>query len=737
MIGSESADNTLQLRVKAVLLVARYHGVELDPDGLRVDSTVAPPTASDLARWLEDSGIWVRAARMNWSQITKMQLPGPVVILTTDGGALVLNSVDSSRKIGTFSLLKEGGLNDDVEIDELRLSRIWDGQVILLRPLRAGLGQDAPFSLQTVVQLVLAEKKNLSDIVIASIALSFITIFPPLLVMATINRVLQYHSVSSLSLIAMLMGVIMIYEMVLGHARRVVMSVVGARIDARLALHVYGRLLQLPLEFFEKNPSGETLFRIGKVYLIRNFLTGKLMSIILDLITLTVIFPLLFFINAALSWIILVCAVIIVLIIMAFLPAIRASFSRLTAADTAKYGALGETISGIKTIKSLAIEPQRAAIWDERIAESGMRKLAFDRLSSWPVTLSGPVERMMTLGTLMLGAYWAISDPSGLLAGTLFGFMMLSQRVAQPLVGMARLVEDFEEVGAAVSEVASVLNRPREVTSQSAGLRPMIAGEISFEGLDFTYPGAQNPALKKVSFSIPAGTLLGIVGRSGSGKSTVARLLQGINRDYTGFLRLDGYDLKDINLRHLRSNLGVVLQENFLFRGTIRENIIAGRKGLTFADAVYAAKLAGADEFIERLPSGFETYIEEGSPNLSGGQRQRLAIARALIQNPKILILDEATSALDPESEAIVNANLMRMAKGRTTVVVSHRLSSLTGCDQILVLDQGQLADIGTHEELLERCSVYRRLWQQQHKTPEARAPIRMAGFAPQVVEKQ
>ena len=190
-------------------------------------------------------------------------------------------------------------------------------------------------------------------------------------------------------------------------------------------------------------------------------------------------------------------------------------------------------------------------------------------------------------------------------------------------------------------------------------------------------------------------------------------------------------------MRHLRSSLGVVLQENFLFRGTIRENILAGRKGLTFADAVHAAKLAGADEFIERLPNGFETYIEEGSPNLSGGQRQRLAIARALIQDPKILILDEATSALDPESEAIVNANLMRMAKGRTTVVVSHRLSSLTGCDQILVLDQGELADIGPHVELLERCAVYRRLWQQQHRTPDTRSPDRIAGFAPQLVESQ
>jgi ATP-binding cassette subfamily B protein len=210
--------------------------------------------------------------------------------------------------------------------------------------------------------------------------------------------------------------------------------------------------------------------------------------------------------------------------------------------------------------------------------------------------------------------------------------------------------------------------------------------------------------------------MLGIVGKSGSGKSTIARLLQGINRDYSGFLKIDGDDLREINLRHLRQSLGVVLQDNFLFRGSIRDNIIAGRPGLTLTNAVEAARLAGAEEFIERLPNGYETYIEEGSPNLSGGQKQRLAIARALIHDPRILILDEATSALDPESEAVVSANLTRIAAGRTMIIVSHRLASLTECDQILVIEQGRMIDIAPHAALLERCPLYRQLWVQQHR---------------------
>ncbi len=210
--------------------------------------------------------------------------------------------------------------------------------------------------------------------------------------------------------------------------------------------------------------------------------------------------------------------------------------------------------------------------------------------------------------------------------------------------------------------------------------------------------------------------MLGVVGRSGSGKSTLTRLLQGINRDYSGFLKIDGAELREINLAHLRRSFGVVLQDNFLFRGSVRDNISAGRAGLTIEDVVRAARLAGAEEFIERLPQGYDTWIEEGSSNISGGQKQRLAIARALITDPRILILDEATSALDPESEALVNANLTRIGRGRTMVIVSHRLASLVECDQILVMDKGKVMDVAPHNTLLERCAIYRALWLQQNR---------------------
>jgi subfamily B ATP-binding cassette protein HlyB/CyaB len=412
--------------------------------------------------------------------------------------------------------------------------------------------------------------------------------------------------------------------------------------------------------------------------------------------------------------VVLLCAGLISVIILAYLKPMREMYSRVVGAETWK-AALSETI-GIKTVKALALEPQRRAQWDERVAETGKWRLAFARLSNWPQTLVTPLERFMTMGTLMLGAYWAMDDNTGYMVGGLFAFMMLSGRVAQPLVGLARLVQEYEEVSAAIGEAGAVLNRPLEIDAASGGLRPKFAGAISFQDVTFTYAGTKIPALSGVSFSIPAGTMLGIVGKSGSGKSTIARLLQGINREYSGFVKIDGIDLREINLRHLRQNFGVVLQDNFLFRGSIRDNIIAGRPGLSMRDAVTAARLAGAEEFIEKMPNGYNTYIEEGSPNLSGGQRQRIAIARALIQNPRILILDEATSALDPDSEAIVNANLMRIGRGRTMVIVSHRLSSLTECDQTLVLEGGKVVDVAPHGVLLERCLIYRQLWMQQNR---------------------
>ena len=715
------------LRLASVVAAARHHGTDLDVADYRPKSGETVPSAAALAEWARGQGLYAKTDRVRWKALPKLvgsaRPASPVILLFKDGTAGLMVGADPARKIVWIRDPRQSGDEHAVAIDEFRLANAWSGEVLLIRRARGTAEADRPFTLSWLMGLVMHEKRSLRDICFASIVISTLTIVPPLLVMSVIDRVVVHHSMSTLVLLSVILGIITAYETLLGFTRRELVQVVSTRVDARLNLHVFNRLLSLPLDYFEKNPAGQINYRVAQVWKIREFLTGKLMGTFLDMFTLVILLPFLFWMEPTLAWIVLVCALAIAGVILLFLPALRRIIGKLTFAESRKGSVLVETVHGIRTIKSLALEPQRRAEWDERTAEAGELKLQAGRLANWPQTLINPIESFIQRGVIMLGAYFALSDQTGVAVGGLVAFMMLGGRVTQPLVGLARLIEDFEEVRASIGQVAMVLNNPNETAAMQGGMRPKLAGAVKFEDLTFTYPGAKTPALDKVSFEFPAGTMLGVVGRSGSGKSTLTRLLQGINREYSGFLKLDGVELREINLTHLRTSFGVVLQDNFLFRGTVRDNITAGRPGLTLDDVVRAARLAGAEEFIERLPSGYETWIEEGSSNLSGGQRQRLAIARAVIADPKLMILDEATSALDPESEALVNANLVRLGKGRTMVIVSHRLSSLIDCHQILVMDKGQVLDIAPHRTLLERCSVYRTLWAQQNRHLDVPAP--------------
>ena len=719
-IGGERAGQGADTRLLAVVAAARYHGVDLNAADYRPAVGEQQPSPASLVDWAREQGLHAKADRLRWKSLFKVQGPGnpppPIVLLFKDGTAGLIVATDAARNMVWLLDPRAAGIDSAQAIDEFRLSQAWGGEALLIRKARGMSDAEQPFSLSWLMGLVLRERGSLRDISMASLAVSALTIVPPLLVMSVVDRVVVHHSLSTLVLLSVILLITTVYETVLGFARREIVQVVSTRVDAKLNLHVFNRLLGLPLDYFEKNPAGQINYRLAQIWKVREFLTGKLMGTFLDMFTLVFLLPFLFWMEPTLAWIVLVCAAVITVIILLFLPALRSVVGKLTVAESHKGSTMVETVHGIRTVKSLALEPQRRSEWDERTATAGAYKLRAGRLANWPQTLINPIEGFIQRGVIMVGAYIALNDNTGIAVGGLVAFMMLGSRVTQPLVGLAKLIEDLEDVRASIQQVALVLNNPSETTAMQGGMRPKLTGAVAFEDLSFTYPGSKMPALEKVSFEIPPGTMLGVVGRSGSGKSTLTRLLQGINREYTGFLKLDGLEMREINLTHLRRSFGVVLQDNFLFRGTVRDNITAGRPGLTLDDVVRAARLAGAEEFIERLPAGYDTWIEEGSANLSGGQRQRLAIARAVIADPKLMILDEATSALDPESEAMVNANLVRLGKGRTMVIVSHRLSSLIDCDLILVMDKGTVIDLAPHRTLLERCAIYRTLWAQQNR---------------------
>jgi ATP-binding cassette, subfamily B, bacterial HlyB/CyaB len=405
-------------------------------------------------------------------------------------------------------------------------------------------------------------------------------------------------------------------------------------------------------------------------------------------------------------------------------------------AEQAKTAHLVETLYGMRTIKSLSLEGRRRKEWDVLVAEATAARHAMGLVANWPQTLSVPLQRLIYSGCFAFGAYMILGSQSNVLGahgtmlnapitatvaaitvspGALVAFAILSMRLAAPLISIATLQQDLAEVRGSIFQLATVMNVVPEV-AQLNGLKLPIKGEITFKDVRFRYVPGATYALDEVSFTVPRGTVLGIMGRSGSGKTTVTRLLQRLHTGYEGMIKIDGMDLREIDLMHLRHNIGVVPQENFLFSGSIRDNIAMARPDASFIDVVHAAQLSGAEEFIEGLPRGYDTMLEEGATNLSGGQRQRIAIARALLIDPPVLIFDEATSALDAESEAIVNANLKRMAKGRTVISISHRLSMLVEADAILVLERGRVHDIGTHEELLRRCDIYKHMWYQQNR---------------------
>jgi ABC-type bacteriocin/lantibiotic exporter with double-glycine peptidase domain len=698
------------------LAIARYHGIDLDPTTFRLDPSTPVPSPAVLVEWVREQGMWAKGVRLKWQQLLRLESTGPVLLLMKDGGAVLMTEAESARNVIFVKEPTIAGGGVAIAVDELRLSQVWDGEAILIRPRRSDTEEDAPLSFGFLVKLVMQERSILRSIVFASLVITVLTIVPMLLVYSSVQRVIEYHSMSTLLMVTIILVVVVILDAVLEHARGNLLQVASTRIDAKIQLYVFKRLLALPLDYFERTQAGVIGQAISKIYQIREFLTGRLLTTMIDGIMLLLLVPLMFILSATLAWTVVAAAGLIMLVIACFLRPIRVLSGKVSGAESRKFSVLVESLHGIKTVKSLALESARYSQWDEYVAQAGDLRLRAGRLALWPTTLTLPLQRYCQYGVMLLGAYLAVTHQNAAEIGSLMGFAMIAMRTSAPLISFAKLLQDFEDVRATMGEAQAVLNNPPEVRGIDRGLRPAFVGAIEFDGVSFTYNGSLRPALDDVNFSVPPGTMLGLVGRSGSGKSTITRLLQGISRDYSGFVKIDGVELRSINLRHLRRNFGVVLQENFLFRGSIRDNIIGGRPGLTMEDVVRAARLAGAEEFIERMPAGYDTFIQEGSPNLSGGQRQRIAIARALIVDPRLMILDEATSALDPESEALVNANLKRIGAGRTMVIVSHRLASLVDCTAIIVMDRGTVLDVGTHAELVERCSVYRMLWLQQNR---------------------
>ena len=727
LTDNSAIDRQHSTALTALTSVAAHYGLTVDAQQLirsHPFSTEEPNTAQ-LLKVAKSIGLSCRVMRIKRGELAKLSRVVPAILLRPDGKVAVINRIELSKG-AAIALIDE--LESDramtVLYDEPRLFEFWAGDVMVLKPRWRLADAERPFGFAWMVDQLLMERTMFRDIAIAATLMSILAVLPPITFMIMIDRVLANHSFSTLEVLGVILLSMTAFETVFGYLRRYLIWVTTSRVDARINVYIFDKLLNLPMSFFERVPTGLINGKIGQVWHIRQFLMQDLFGTLLDSITFLILLPVLFLLNWKLTFLVIFVALMMLAVYIAFLPSLRRAYGKVIVAEQEMGSHQVETIFGIRTVKSLSLDGLKRKQRDIRVAEVVEAHQELDRLSNIPQTLVAPLERFIYAGTFFFGCYMALqADAAGVTMGSVVAFAMVAGRVTHPIVQMAGMINSFELARGALGEVASVVNVPPEEGRSGTGLKLPITGNVVFQDVRFRYAPGAAYALDGVSFEIPRGTIFGVMGRSGSGKTTVTRLLQGLNRDYEGLIKIDGMDLREIDLDHLRSNIGVVPQENFLFKSTIRENIAAARPRASFDKVVLAAQLAGAEEFIERLPKGYDTMVEEGAANFSGGQRQRIAIARALLVDPPILILDEATSALDAESEAIVNANLMRIASNRTVIIISHRLSALAMADAILVLERGRFYAIGHHQKLLISCDIYQSLWSQQnrHLQPEGR----------------
>lgn len=704
----------------SLVIVARQRGVHLTKDQLVHDHLLSSGEIS-IAKALEigrKSGLRANRTRLQWNDLFKMGTALPAILLLRNGSAMVLVRAENHPGWPPFVELRDpnAAAEAPLRLDEMRLKAAWDGDVILLKRDYLLRDEDRPFGIGWVAGQMLRDRRIVRDLSICAVIMGVLALTPIVFWRVMIDRVMYYGSLDTFTMLCVAFGVLLAFETAFSHLRRYLVLFVTTRVDAKCWSLMFNKMLNLPIDFFERTPTGTIVHDLYEFYKVRTFLTGQLFGTLLDSFVLVIFLPIMFVFSSIMTACVLALCLLICLWLAAMLPTIRRKVGRSVMAETERGTHLVEAVHGIRAIKSLALDARQRHQWDVLVAKAVEARFDEGCTTNLVQTVVHPLQMTMQFGTVAIAVYLALVSHDTMYVGAIFAFIIMTQRVAAPVIQATQSIVQIDEARSAIALIGSIVNGQPESGRSGHGVRSPFRGRIEFSDVTFRYPGALSPALDRVSFTIPEGTIFGIVGRSGSGKTTVTRLLHALHSDYQGLIKIDGNDLREIDVDHLRSSLGVVLQENFLFRGTIRETIAAAKPDASYEEIVNAARLAGAEEFIERLPAGYETFIQEGSTNLSGGQRQRLAIARALMGNPRILMLDEATSALDADSEAIVNANLMRIAQGRTLIIISHRLSALVAANSILVLERGSVYDIGTHQELLDRCDIYAGLWHLQHR---------------------
>ncbi|MCW5315410.1 ATP-binding cassette domain-containing protein [Nostoc sp. KVJ3] len=693
-----------------LVMIGNYWGKHFSINRLRDMTNVSRSGASlkAMAAAAENLGFATRPVKATLDKLAEQPLPA--IVHWEGKHFIVVYEITKKRVIVCDPALGQRSLT------KAEFQAGWSGYALLLQPtaLLKNIKNEST-SFWKFFELIKPHYRTLLEIFVASVLIQLFGLVTPVFTQLLLDRVLVQRSVTTLNAIGLGMIIFGLFGVAVNAVRQYLLFHTANRISISLLVGFIKHTFRLPLSYFESRYVGDIVSRIQENQKIQHFLTGQTLSIVLDMLTLVVYLALMFSYSWRMALFVLVTVPPFFILALASTSILRRISREIFDAGTKEQSYLIESLSGIRTVRSLSIEQTVRWRWEELLNDLIKKAFNAQIIGNRLQIISGVIQTFVNTALLWYGATQVINGE--LTIGQLVAFNMLVGNVLSPFQRLSMLWNELQEIVISTERINDVLEAEVEEDLETKPRKSLgkLRGNISFENVTFRYHSeSKTNVLENLNFEIQPEQMVAVVGRSGSGKTTLSKLILGLYPPTDGKVLIDGRDITSISLRSLRSQIGVVDQDTFLFGGTIRENIAIAHPNASFEEIIQAAKYAGADDFIQKLPMGYESQIGEGGGMLSGGQRQRLAIARALLGNPRLLLFDEATSHLDSESERIIQNNLKTILQGRTSVIIAHRLSTVRNADLILVLDQGVLVESGTHDELIAKKGHYYYLNQQQ-----------------------
>ncbi|MBQ9406339.1 MAG: type I secretion system permease/ATPase [Desulfovibrio sp.] len=642
------------------------------------------------------------------------KMPRPLVCRMVDGGFVLITRIDEDGVVLFDPRMKEGEQLLVVARDFFRGK--WTGEAVLFAKryqLAKALDKVEGFGFRWFLPVVAKYKPFLLKVLFMSLVLQVLGLLTPLFTQTIIDRVLVHHSVSTMDVLIGGMILVAIFNQWMLALRSYLFIHTTNKIDVTLSAHLFRKVTELPAKYFDKWQVGDIVSRMGELETVRSFLTGTALTVVLDVAFATVYLVVMFLYSNVLSYIVWITIPIYVVLNALIAPIYKKRINErfLLAAENNSFNI--ETITGIRTVKTMGVEQTFVGRYEEILSRFLKSALSVLNVANVAGSIGMFLQLAFNLAILWIGAYTVMQN--NLSVGQLIAFQMLAGQVIAPVLRLVNMWQYFQQIRVSMTRMADIMDEKSEPAfDPNRTTLKGLKGDVIFDKVNFRYKADSKNVLSDVSLRIGAGAKVGIVGRSGSGKSTLTKLIQRLYVPDSGRVMVDGVDIAQVETAWLRRQIGIVLQENFLFAGTIKENIAIALPNATDEEIFAAAKLAGADDFIQEMPQKYDTFVGERGSLLSGGQRQRVSIARALLLDPRILIFDEATSALDTESEQKILANIGEISRGRTMLMIAHRLSTVKHCDAIIAMDHGRIMEVGTHEQLMARKGYYYHLYASQ-----------------------